>query len=132
MASRSATVADPLGGLGTGRDPYDDDRYERTDELPVRERRHPGAVLLLGALSLLAVAGLAWVLYLVLGPGADDGPPMVAVPSAARLSGKRRPAAVAACCASRRVTPASTVMASSNGVTSRTARMRRIDSRTSP
>ncbi|QFG67367.1 Stk1 family PASTA domain-containing Ser/Thr kinase [Ornithinimicrobium pratense] len=73
--------ASPVAGLGVGRASYDDDRYERTDELPVRERRHPGAVLLLGAMSLLAVAGLAWVLYLVLGPGADDGPPMVAVPS---------------------------------------------------
>ncbi|WP_131103172.1 Stk1 family PASTA domain-containing Ser/Thr kinase [Ornithinimicrobium sufpigmenti] len=72
---------DPLAGMGTGGASHDDDRYERTDELPVRERRHPGAVLLLGAMSLLAVAGLAWVLYLVLGPGGDDGPPMVAVPS---------------------------------------------------
>ena len=59
-------------------------------------------------------------------------PPMVAVPSAARLSGNRRSAAVAACCASSRVIPASTVMASSSGVTSRTARSFRVESRTSP
>ena len=61
---------------------YLDDRWERTDELPVRERRHPGAALLLGALALLAVAGVAWVLYSVIGPG--SGPPepvQVTVPS---------------------------------------------------
>ncbi|GAA1172092.1 Stk1 family PASTA domain-containing Ser/Thr kinase [Ornithinimicrobium humiphilum] len=59
----------------------EDERWERTDELPVRERRHRGAALLLGALSLLAVAGVAWVLFQVLGPGGEPEPTMVAVPS---------------------------------------------------
>ncbi|MDO5741232.1 MAG: Stk1 family PASTA domain-containing Ser/Thr kinase, partial [Ornithinimicrobium sp.] len=58
-----------------GSDPtsYQDDRYERTDEMPVREQRHRGAGMLLGVLALLAVAGVAWVLFQVFGPG--GGPP---------------------------------------------------------
>ncbi|WP_151523783.1 Stk1 family PASTA domain-containing Ser/Thr kinase [Serinicoccus kebangsaanensis] len=58
-----------------------DDGYERTDELPVRERRHPGAALLLGALATVALAGVAWVLFQVLGPNGDQGPEMLVVPS---------------------------------------------------
>ena len=71
---------DPLAGLGMGAS-YGADRDEKTDELPVRERRHPGAGLLLGAMALLALAGVAWVLFQVLGPNADDGPRMVTVVS---------------------------------------------------
>ncbi|WP_122262103.1 Stk1 family PASTA domain-containing Ser/Thr kinase [Ornithinimicrobium cerasi] len=67
---------------------YDDERWERTDELPVRERRHRGAALLLGALALLAVAGVAWVLWQVLGTGPEE-PPQVAVPSTVTLSEER-------------------------------------------
>ncbi|GGK55819.1 Stk1 family PASTA domain-containing Ser/Thr kinase [Ornithinimicrobium pekingense] len=61
--------------------PQEEDSWERTDEMPVRERRHRGAALLLGALSLLAVAGVAWVLFQVLGPGGADEPVMVTVPN---------------------------------------------------
>ncbi|MFK5584643.1 Stk1 family PASTA domain-containing Ser/Thr kinase [Serinicoccus sp. LYQ131] len=67
-------------GLFAG-DPGDDDRFERTDELPVRERRHPGAAMLLGALAVVALAGLAWVLFQVMGPNGDDNPELVVVPS---------------------------------------------------
>ncbi len=85
-------VAAAAGAAGAGasaadsRDllPYgdtEDDRWERTDEMPVRERRHRGAALLLGVLSLLAVAGVAWVLFQVLGPGGEEEPLMVTVPN---------------------------------------------------
>ena len=92
-ASRAgaATQAVPAAGAGAQDHPEEptgifpssdeDDRYERTDELPVRERRHPGAALMLGALALVALAGVAWVLVQVLGPNGDDGPEMLVVPS---------------------------------------------------
>ncbi len=94
-ASSAQTQAVPAAGFdgdgyhqddprGTGPilypDDADEERWERTDEMPVRERRHRGAALLLGALALLAVAGVAWVLFQVLGPG-EDQPTMVTVPS---------------------------------------------------
>ena len=61
---------DPPGyGLDGDGDSHDEPRWERTDEMPVREKRHRGAGLLLGALALLAVAGVAWVLWQVVGPG---------------------------------------------------------------
>ncbi|GAA5159757.1 Stk1 family PASTA domain-containing Ser/Thr kinase [Ornithinimicrobium tianjinense] len=60
---------------------YEDDRWERTDEMPVRERRHRGAALLLGVLALLATAGVAWVLWQVMGPGGAPETPQVAVTS---------------------------------------------------
>ncbi|GAA4884768.1 Stk1 family PASTA domain-containing Ser/Thr kinase [Serinicoccus chungangensis] len=87
----AATQAVPAAGAGAQDHPEEptgifpssdeDDRYERTDELPVRERRHPGAALMLGALALVALAGVAWVLVQVLGPNGDDGPEMLVVPS---------------------------------------------------
>jgi eukaryotic-like serine/threonine-protein kinase len=82
-AAAGAYAASGTDLLPYGDDPStDDDRWERTDEMPVRERRHRGAALLLGALSLLAVAGVAWVLFQVLGPGGgQDEPLMVTVPS---------------------------------------------------
>ncbi|ANS79235.1 Serine/threonine protein kinase PrkC, regulator of stationary phase [Serinicoccus hydrothermalis] len=90
--SAAATQAVPVGG---GREPQAypgeptgifaaagaDDSFERTDEMPVRERRHPGAALLLGALATVALAGVAWVLFQVMGPNGDDGPEMLVVPS---------------------------------------------------
>lgn len=79
-ARGGAYAADSRDLLPYG-DTSEDDRWERTDEMPVRERRHRGAALLLGALSLLAVAGVAWVLFQVLGPGGGDEPLMVTVPS---------------------------------------------------
>ncbi|WP_010147354.1 Stk1 family PASTA domain-containing Ser/Thr kinase [Serinicoccus profundi] len=92
--SGAATQAVPAAGSGM-REPQDypdeptgifprteeDDRYERTDELPVRERRHPGAALLLGAMAVLALAGVAWVLLQVMGPNGEEGPEMIVVPS---------------------------------------------------
>ncbi|WP_153398586.1 PASTA domain-containing protein, partial [Ornithinicoccus halotolerans] len=57
------------------------DGYEETDEIPVREQRHRGGWLLLGLLALLALAGVGWVMFQVLGPGqGGDEPEMVAVP----------------------------------------------------
>ncbi|MGD8148776.1 Stk1 family PASTA domain-containing Ser/Thr kinase [Ornithinimicrobium sp. Y1694] len=83
-----ADSADDSGlvpGLGSGRggdrSSREDDRWERTDEMPVRERRHPGAALLLGVLALLAVAGVGWVLWQVLGPDAQEEVPLVPVTS---------------------------------------------------
>lgn len=88
-------LRDGPGDAGTSnadetRTAYQDDRWERTDELPVRERRHPGAALLLGALALLAVAGVAWVLFQVLGTGTDpEEPALVPVPSTLTMSEER-------------------------------------------
>lgn len=82
---RLDATGSPLAGMGAGEAARSasrsDDGYERTDELPVRERRHPGALLLLGAMTLLAIAGMAWVLFLVFGPDDDPGPDMVVVPT---------------------------------------------------
>ncbi len=75
---------DREAGRTTGPVPYRedaDDRWERTDEMPVREQRHRGAALLLGVLALLATAGVAWVLFQVLGPAGEEQPTMVTVPS---------------------------------------------------
>ncbi|MFB9731666.1 Stk1 family PASTA domain-containing Ser/Thr kinase [Ornithinimicrobium kibberense] len=94
MASASASGGGAAGGPprdgGDATDPgrwdrassayaSDDDRYERTDEMPVRERRHRGAALLLGILALLAVAGMSWVLWQVVGPGSEEEPVLVTV-----------------------------------------------------
>jgi len=57
-----------------------DDGYERTDEIPVREQRHPGGWLVLSVLALLALAGVGWVVFQVLGPGGEDETVMVSVP----------------------------------------------------
>ncbi|WP_134771970.1 Stk1 family PASTA domain-containing Ser/Thr kinase [Ornithinimicrobium flavum] len=83
-ADQLDATGSPLAGMGAApvaRPAVRDDGYERTDELPVRERRHRGALLLLGAMTLLAIAGMAWVLFLVFGPDDDPGPDMVVVPS---------------------------------------------------
>lgn len=58
----------------------DVEEFERTDEMPVRERRHRGAGLLLGVIAALAIAGLSYVLWSVMGPGAEEEPTTVAVP----------------------------------------------------
>lgn len=47
--------------------------------MPVREKRHRGAGLLLGVLALLAVAGMSWVLWQVVGPGSEEEPVLVTV-----------------------------------------------------
>ena len=78
---RLDATGSPLAGMGRGGATAAGYDEERTDEMPVRERRHRGAGLLLGTLALLAVAGMAWVLFQVLGPGQDRGPEMVVVPS---------------------------------------------------
>ena len=96
MGSAAGAGGPGAGATGNGVDPTDpgrwdrdgrasaayasdDDRYERTDEMPVREKRHRGAGLLLGVLALLAVAGMSWVLWQVVGPGSEEEPVMVTV-----------------------------------------------------
>ncbi|MCK0113436.1 Stk1 family PASTA domain-containing Ser/Thr kinase [Ornithinimicrobium sp. F0845] len=88
-AAVGATAATRAGVSSRGRpgglppqaqQPGDDDGYERTDEIPVREQRHPGGWLVLSVLGLLALAGIGWVVFQALGPGDGEETVMVSVP----------------------------------------------------
>ncbi|MGB3761655.1 MAG: PASTA domain-containing protein [Ornithinimicrobium sp.] len=88
MAGRShhgaATEAIPAqsaaGPPGKAR-PVNDEEYEQTDEIPVREERHTGGYWMLGALGLLALAAVAFVVFQVLSPSEDAEVAQVLVPS---------------------------------------------------
>ncbi|MGB7449376.1 MAG: Stk1 family PASTA domain-containing Ser/Thr kinase [Ornithinimicrobium sp.] len=78
-SSGPRTAARSGGGAGAdGASPRGDD-FERTDEMPGREERHPGGYWVLGALALLALAAIAFVVFQVFGP-ADDDAAQVQVP----------------------------------------------------
>ncbi|GAA1149076.1 Stk1 family PASTA domain-containing Ser/Thr kinase [Ornithinicoccus hortensis] len=71
---QGAARATPPAGQGPpeGHGPAYRDDFESTDEIPVREERHGGGWLVLTMLALLALAGIGWVVFQVLGPNGDD------------------------------------------------------------
>jgi len=94
VGAAAGAAAAGSGGRASGERPVrrrreTEDDYEQTDEIPVREERHRGGWLVLAVLALLALAGVGWVVFQVLGPGAEGTatePTLVAVPSLINLS----------------------------------------------
>ncbi|MGB7426149.1 MAG: PASTA domain-containing protein, partial [Ornithinimicrobium sp.] len=79
-ATEAIPTSSAAGPTGRAR-PVDDEEYEQTDEIPVREGRHNGGYWMLGALGLLALAAVAFVVFQVLSPSEDAEVAQVLVPS---------------------------------------------------